>query len=212
MAGGFPSSAFIGRASELQRLEAVLDRAERDQPRVVLLAGDAGVGKTRLLLTFADRARRRGTRVLLGAAVELGDIGLAYLPVVDALRELVDDPEDANLLARKPPMARGTLSRCLPLIRPAAAEIQKASDTGLVAVSTSPSRKGRAITGEAGRAGPEAMAGFGLRDARMDVKPNRMSTTAPTTPRNLGGSRAASPPEPATATAMPGSLPTNAPN
>jgi hypothetical protein len=41
MAGGFPSSAFIGRASELQRLEVVLDRAEQDRPQVVLLAGDA---------------------------------------------------------------------------------------------------------------------------------------------------------------------------
>ena len=113
MAGGFPSSAFIGRASELQRLEAVLDRAEQDRPQVVLLAGDAGVGKTRLLLAFADRARRRGTRVLLGAAVELGDIGLAYLPVVDALRELVDDPEEANLLARVAATAPG-LGRLLP--------------------------------------------------------------------------------------------------
>jgi hypothetical protein len=113
MAGEFPSSAFIGRASELQRLEAVLDRAEQDRPRVVLLAGDAGVGKTRLLLAFADRARRRGTRVLLGAAVELGDIGLAYLPVVDALRELVDDPEEANLLARVATTAPG-LGRLLP--------------------------------------------------------------------------------------------------
>jgi hypothetical protein len=113
MAGEFPSSAFIGRASEPQRLEAVLDRAEQDRPQVVLLAGDAGVGKTRLLLAFADRARRRGTRVLLGAAVELGDIGLAYLPVVDALRELVDDPEEANLLARVATTAPG-LGRLLP--------------------------------------------------------------------------------------------------
>jgi DNA-binding NarL/FixJ family response regulator/tetratricopeptide (TPR) repeat protein len=113
MAGEFPSAAFIGRASELQRLEAVLDRAEQDRPQVVLLAGDAGVGKTRLLLAFADRARRRGTRVLLGAAVELGDIGLAYLPVVDALRELVDDPEETNLLARVATTAPG-LGRLLP--------------------------------------------------------------------------------------------------
>src|SRR4029453_16181170 len=81
MAGGGPSSAFIGRAVELGQLDATLDRAEQGRPQVVLVAGDAGVGKTRLLLAFGERALRRGMRVLAGGCVELGDIGLAYLPV-----------------------------------------------------------------------------------------------------------------------------------
>jgi DNA-binding NarL/FixJ family response regulator/tetratricopeptide (TPR) repeat protein len=113
MAGGFTSSAFIGRAVELRRLDAVLERAEQGSPQVVLVAGDAGVGKTRLLLAFADRARRRGMRVLAGGCVELGDIGLAYLPVIDALRELADDPEEARLLAAVATTAPG-LGRLLP--------------------------------------------------------------------------------------------------
>src|SRR5215207_9276443 len=113
MAGGFTSRAFIGRAEELQRLAARLDRSEQEQPQLVLLAGDAGVGKTRLLLEFADRAQQRGSRVLVGGCVELGDIGLAYLPVVDALRGLVDDPADAHLLAEVAATAPG-LSRLLP--------------------------------------------------------------------------------------------------
>jgi DNA-binding CsgD family transcriptional regulator len=113
MAGGFTSPTFIGRADELQRLEAILGRADQGRPQVVLLAGDAGIGKTRLLLAFADRARRRGVRVLTGGCVELGDIGLAYLPVVDALRELADDPEEARLLAEVAMTAPG-LRRLLP--------------------------------------------------------------------------------------------------
>jgi len=120
MAGEFQSSAFfVGRAFELRRLDAVLERAEQGSPQVVLVAGDAGVGKTRLLLALAERARRRGMRVLMGASVELGDIGLAYLPVVDALRELADDPEEAELLARVAVTAPG-LGRLLPGIDPAA--------------------------------------------------------------------------------------------
>jgi predicted ATPase len=107
MAGGFTSRAFIGRAEELRRLSATLDRAEQDQPQLVLLAGDAGMGKTRLLLEFAGRAQQRGSRVLVGGCVELGDIGLAYLPVVDALRGLVDDPEEAELVAEVAATAPG---------------------------------------------------------------------------------------------------------
>jgi DNA-binding CsgD family transcriptional regulator len=113
MAGGFPSAAFIGREAELRRLEAVLDRAAQGRPQLVLLPGDAGVGKTRLLLALAGRARQAGTRVLAGGCVELGDIGLPYLPVVDALRQLADDPEVAGLLADVAMTAPG-LGRLLP--------------------------------------------------------------------------------------------------
>jgi predicted ATPase/DNA-binding CsgD family transcriptional regulator len=113
MAGEFPSSAFVGRGVELRRLDAVLERAGRGSPQVVLVSGDAGVGKTRLLLALADRARQRGMRVLTGGCVELGDIGLPYLPVVDALRGLADDPEEARLLAGAATTAPG-LGRLLP--------------------------------------------------------------------------------------------------
>jgi DNA-binding CsgD family transcriptional regulator/tetratricopeptide (TPR) repeat protein len=113
MTGGFTPQGFIGRADELGRLKATLDRAGQRRPQVVLLSGDAGVGKTRLLLEFADQARRQGVRVLLGGCVELGDIGLAYLPIVDALRGLGDDPAEAELLAEVATTAPG-LGRLLP--------------------------------------------------------------------------------------------------
>jgi DNA-binding CsgD family transcriptional regulator/tetratricopeptide (TPR) repeat protein len=115
MAGGYTSRAFIGRAEELRRLAATLDRAEQEQPQLVLLAGDAGMGKTRLLLEFANQAQQRGSRVLVGGCVELGDIGLAYLPVLDALRGLVHDPEEADLVAEVAVTAPG-LGRLLPAV------------------------------------------------------------------------------------------------
>jgi DNA-binding CsgD family transcriptional regulator len=127
MAGELPSSAFVGRAVELRRLDVVLERAEQGRPQVVLVSGDAGVGKTRLLLALVDRARRRGMRVLVGASVELGDIGVAYLPVVDALRGLAEDPEEAELLADAATTAPG-LGRLLPGIGPAALPAEPAGD------------------------------------------------------------------------------------
>jgi DNA-binding CsgD family transcriptional regulator/tetratricopeptide (TPR) repeat protein len=130
MAGGYTSRAFIGRAEELRRLAATLDRAEQEQPQLVLLAGDAGMGKTRLLLEFADRAQQRGSRVLVGGCVELGDIGLAYLPVLDALRGLVNDPEEADLVAEVAATAPG-LGRLLPgieTVRPTGALVGDGQD------------------------------------------------------------------------------------
>src|SRR5215218_4164398 len=118
MAGEVQGSGLVGRAVELGRLDAVLERADRGRPQVALVAGDAGAGKTRLLLALADRARRRGVRVLAGGRVELGDIGLPHLPVVDALRELADDPEEARLLAGAA-MTAPALGRLLPGIEPA---------------------------------------------------------------------------------------------
>ena len=89
------SPVFVGRAQELDRLLAVLGRAEQGQPAVGLIAGDAGVGKTRLLAELADRAEKRGARVLIGGCMEAGDVGLPYVPFVDAFRDLGVRPGEA---------------------------------------------------------------------------------------------------------------------
>ncbi len=83
----------VGRASELASLLAGVDRAAAGRASTVLLAGDAGVGKTRLLDELAARASARGVRVLTGHCVDLGDVGLPYLPFVDLLRPVGADPE-----------------------------------------------------------------------------------------------------------------------
>jgi DNA-binding CsgD family transcriptional regulator/tetratricopeptide (TPR) repeat protein len=90
---------FVGRGLEIAQLMAALEQAEQGRPQLVLLAGEAGVGKTRLLVEVAGRVEQRGVRVLTGNCVELGDIGLPYLPVVDALRGIADDPANVELLA-----------------------------------------------------------------------------------------------------------------
>src|SRR6266540_3589719 len=89
----------VGRASELGRLLALLERAEGGQPAVALVAGDAGVGKTRLLAELAGRAEQRGMRVLVGGCMEVGDLGLPFVPFVDAFRDLGSRPGEVDLAA-----------------------------------------------------------------------------------------------------------------
>ncbi len=75
----------VGRKVELARLGLLLDEASAGRPAVGLLAGDAGIGKTRVLTELAARATDRGFLVMCGQCVDLGGGGLPYLPFVDAL-------------------------------------------------------------------------------------------------------------------------------
>ncbi|SDF29431.1 regulatory protein, luxR family [Blastococcus aurantiacus] len=95
----------VGRASELATLLACVDRAAAGRASTVLLSGDAGVGKTRLLSEVTARTVERGVRVLTGHCVDLGDVGLPYLPFVDLLRPVAADPSLAPVSVADPVLA-----------------------------------------------------------------------------------------------------------
>ncbi len=104
---------FVGRGAELERLDAALRSAARGQPTTVLLAGDAGIGKSRLLDEFGERARRQGAVVLGGACLELAGEGLPFAAVTEALRALAEEvgPVELRRLAGS---ARLELAQLLP--------------------------------------------------------------------------------------------------
>ncbi|HYX44856.1 MAG TPA: AAA family ATPase, partial [Acidimicrobiales bacterium] len=89
MAALSSSPELVGRTEELALLEAALGRAAGGHPSAVVIGGEGGVGKTRLVSELAEQARRRGATVLVGGCIELGDGGLPYAPVVDALRPVL---------------------------------------------------------------------------------------------------------------------------
>jgi DNA-binding CsgD family transcriptional regulator/tetratricopeptide (TPR) repeat protein len=90
------SPTFVGRAAELAVLDAALEEAVNGRTTTVLIAGDAGVGKTRLLQAWSDRARARGARIAGGSCLDLGETGPAYTAVVEALRDLFSSLEPAD--------------------------------------------------------------------------------------------------------------------
>jgi tetratricopeptide (TPR) repeat protein len=81
----------VGRTAELARLEAALVRAQEGHPAVALVSGEAGVGKSRLVAEFVDRARVRGATVLAGGCLELTDGGLPYGALAEALRSFAHE-------------------------------------------------------------------------------------------------------------------------
>lgn len=90
---------FVGRARELALLGDLLERAVGGEVQLALIGGDAGVGKTRLTAQLAAAATARGMRVLVGGCVPLGDEGLPFAPVIDALRGLASQLDAATLAA-----------------------------------------------------------------------------------------------------------------
>lgn len=82
------SPVFVGRTEELEALNDALVRAAAGEPQALLIGGEAGVGKTRLVEEFATAACRDGAVVALGGCVEIGADGLPFAPFSTALRAL----------------------------------------------------------------------------------------------------------------------------
>jgi DNA-binding CsgD family transcriptional regulator/tetratricopeptide (TPR) repeat protein len=83
------SPVFVGRNREVACLTAALEAADAGRTAAVVIAGESGVGKTRLLTHFARLAADRGSTVLVGRCVELQDACPPYWPVLDAFRRLL---------------------------------------------------------------------------------------------------------------------------
>ena len=85
VASVFGSNSFVGRGPELATLAVGIDGAIAGRGGMVLLAGEPGIGKTRLAEELADLARARGVRALWGRCYE-GEGAPAFWPWVEILR------------------------------------------------------------------------------------------------------------------------------
>jgi class 3 adenylate cyclase len=101
----------FGRAAESETLAAAWAQAKEGQRQLVLVAGEPGIGKTRLATEAALGAHAEGAVVLLGTCDE--DVNLPYQPFVEALRHYVAHaPED--VLAAHVREHKGELARLAP--------------------------------------------------------------------------------------------------
>src|SRR5262245_55126441 len=87
----------VGRAEELEALLAAVELASAGEAATVIVSGEAGVGKSRLVDELMRRARADGALVLLGRCVNVGE--LAYTPIAGALRSLAAQVEGSELEA-----------------------------------------------------------------------------------------------------------------
>ncbi|WP_406035891.1 AAA family ATPase [Nocardioides sp. NBC_00163] len=105
--------SFVGRDFELQTVSGLLGVASTGSTpdarrQHVLLAGDAGVGKTRLLTALRDSAVSDGWQVHAGHCVDFGESAVAYMPFSEILDRIVADLPDVveRVAADYPALAR----------------------------------------------------------------------------------------------------------
>jgi hypothetical protein len=108
-------SPFVGRTRELETVLACLEEARGGGGGIALVAGESGIGKTRLLAEVARQAEALGWTVLSGRAYETADMP-PYLPVTEALQEylLGRSADDVALALGR---AASEVARLLPELR-----------------------------------------------------------------------------------------------
>jgi DNA-binding CsgD family transcriptional regulator/tetratricopeptide (TPR) repeat protein len=115
MNAGFAAPVMVGRSAQLATLRKVFGQVCEGSPAVVLLGGEAGAGKTRLITVFTDAIA--GQAVLLsGGCVDLGGAGLAFAPYTAALRGLVRRLGAEKVAALVPGGVPAELGRLLPAL------------------------------------------------------------------------------------------------
>lgn len=92
-------SGFVGREPELRQLESLLTAAVGGQGRVILVSGEAGIGKTSLVERFMALATRRHPQLSIaqGQCSERFGHGEAYLPFIEALGMLLSREEQSSM-------------------------------------------------------------------------------------------------------------------
>lgn len=144
--------AMIGRDADLTRLRERLDGVRAGAPFTVIIGGEAGIGKTRLIREF-KRGLPAEVRLLAGQCVDLGSVAAPYAPVKTALRTLLAEEGAERMLDAVGP-GRAALVALLPELATAGA------NTSPVASATSGSASG-AVGGAGAGAGAASGADYG---------------------------------------------------
>ena len=107
---------FVGRQEELEQLKAAFDQVRSGQGSLVMIAGEPGIGKTRLSEELGVYARLRGALLMHGRCYE-GEAGQPYQPFIEAFRQFVRN--------RAEPLLREELGDGAPEIATLVSEVRR---------------------------------------------------------------------------------------
>ncbi len=111
-----PQGTFVGRHAEMEAVQKAWQQVRAGRATAIVVAGDPGIGKTRLVAEFCARAHSSGAAILLGRSTE--ETLAPYQPFIEALRQYVSScPPDELLLQIGP--RRAILAKLVPELAPA---------------------------------------------------------------------------------------------
>jgi DNA-binding CsgD family transcriptional regulator len=105
---------FVGRGTERERFEALFQQARAGTPSMVVIEGEAGIGKTRLIFEMTTAAEAVGALVLQGACPPVGGRDMPLAPLVSAIRRMAQSAEPTDMAALAP--ARPALAPLIPAL------------------------------------------------------------------------------------------------
>ena len=141
------SSHLVGRQRQLSLLVEALEDVRAGAGAVYALAGDAGIGKTRLLREVAVEAAARGFLVTVGSCLDVGDGMIAYTPVVEVVRRLASQLDTDTLEKASGPYS-GVLRALVPTAFAASTDhpgVGSATDSDVSDGSAGPDRMAEAV-------------------------------------------------------------------
>lgn len=97
--GRTDGQAIVGRSTELETARGLLRRALSGSTAVLVVGGEAGVGKTRLVDAVTAEARDLGFRVAAGSCLRMDAGAMPYAAIVAALRQLTRDGDPGSIAA-----------------------------------------------------------------------------------------------------------------
>jgi DNA-binding SARP family transcriptional activator len=106
----------VGRARELERLQDGYAKIA-NSGRLMIVQGEAGIGKTRLVQEFIAQVRARGAHIMVARCYAEQRL-LAYAPFVEALRAALSENDNATRAAALPAAVRTDAARLLPALAP----------------------------------------------------------------------------------------------
>jgi DNA-binding CsgD family transcriptional regulator/tetratricopeptide (TPR) repeat protein len=110
-------SLVLGRDREIAELDEALGLAGQGTPQIVLVGGDAGIGKSTLVTDLVRRASALGFTVAIGHGLDI-EAGISFAPAVEAVRSLLGGVDDLE--------SRPSARRMLALLDPEAPTIREA--------------------------------------------------------------------------------------
>ncbi|UCD05520.1 MAG: protein kinase, partial [candidate division WOR-3 bacterium] len=121
-------TALIGRDSEMKTLEDHVNRMMKAESSAIMVRGEAGIGKSRIIWELGKKAKTMQARYLVGRCL-YGEAGSPYQPVIKIIRDYfelkdIKDPESVStFIDEKCPQLRGRLENLLALLMLTAKDI-----------------------------------------------------------------------------------------